>query len=426
MTLFASEALLRESARLEYEAGASLVKSASDAVKSYSLSGRLYLSKSGWLLLSVPNNLIRGTFDALHEAGAEYPPPFKGSAAYQAHITVMRPEEVEQAGGPDAITERGHQFHYTTGPLREVEPSSWEGVSKVWYIEIGSPELEKLRKSYGLSAKPKNNEHEFHITVAIRKKSVLTTKPVSKAASADSHDYCPTCGKKFVMSCRCMNSGHRCEDGHSWHRCRVHKVTALGMGHGTADESGCSCNSEKTSAAALPLPPLLLRAAGKEAAEFLFGGTPDKPPESEEVKPPPAPGTPTTTEQPAEAVGEVEPADVSPNKLASVIDPHLQHLMTMSLMDDVLMAHLVRRRASMKTKQIPSQSSLPESFSTKIAAQSTVLDPKLAPDFSKSKPYDLNYEDRIVKQFNRLNHPLTAASAVVVPAAVGGLLGSIR
>lgn len=434
MTLFASEALLREYARLEYEAGESLVKSAGDAVKSYSLSGRLYLAKSGWLLLSVPNNLIRGTFDALHEAGAEYPPPFKGSAAYQAHITVMRPEEVEQAGGADAITERGHQFHYTTGPLREVEPANWDGVSKVWYIEIGSPELEKLRKSYGLSAKPKNNEHDFHITVAIRKKNILTTKPVSKAASDNAHDYCPTCGKKFVMSCRCRNAGHRCEDGHEWHRCRVHKVTALGMGHGTGDETGCTCNSEKTSAATLPLPPLLLRAAGKEAAEFLLGNTADKPVEgAEEVPSPtlPTPAVPAPIEEQAEPAAE--PVDVSPNKMASSLGaPHLHQLMAMSLMDDAMMVYLARRRAAMKSKQVPSQPSLPESISTKIAAQSTtpaapatVLDPKLAPDFSKSKPYDLNYEDRIVKQFNRLNHPLTAASAVIAPAAIGGLLGSM-
>jgi hypothetical protein len=41
---------------------------------SYSLRGRLYASSSGWLLLSVPNALARGAFDALNEPGVELPP----------------------------------------------------------------------------------------------------------------------------------------------------------------------------------------------------------------------------------------------------------------------------------------------------------------------------------------------------------------
>jgi len=40
-------------------------------------------------------------------------------------------------------------------------------MSRVWFLEVECKELEKLRKSYGLTNKL--NGHEFHITVAIRK-----------------------------------------------------------------------------------------------------------------------------------------------------------------------------------------------------------------------------------------------------------------
>jgi hypothetical protein len=92
------------------------------------LSGRLYLSKSGWLLLSVPNALVRGVFDAMTATGAELPTmsAFKGEAAdkdlLNAHITVMTGDEVAQIGA-DKINERGHHFHYALGQVREFPPT---------------------------------------------------------------------------------------------------------------------------------------------------------------------------------------------------------------------------------------------------------------------------------------------------------------
>lgn len=149
----------------------------------YALSGRLYLSSSGWLLLSVPNSLVRGAFDALNEQGVQIPEPHGELPYYKAHITVMHADEVTQIGGGEKITERGHNLSYSLGPIKEVTPDDWEGVSKVWYITVNSPELQALRKSYGLTPKPKDNNHEFHITFAIRKKHVLRDNSVSKAAS---------------------------------------------------------------------------------------------------------------------------------------------------------------------------------------------------------------------------------------------------
>lgn len=164
------------------EAHAHLIKVGGDASTAFSMSGELYLSKSGWLLLDVPNALVRGAFQAMHEPGAELPPQHNG--ILNAHCTVMRPEELERIGGADKVTERGKRFAYTLGPLKEVVPDGWADMAKCWFAEINSPELKTLRKSYGLSPLPKNNKHEFHITVAVKRKHVLKANDVSKAASS--------------------------------------------------------------------------------------------------------------------------------------------------------------------------------------------------------------------------------------------------
>jgi len=123
----------------------------------------------------------------------------------------MRPEEIEEIGGSDKIVERGRDFHFTLGPVRSTVPGGWPEMSKVWFIEVRSPELKKLRKSYGLTPLPHNNEYQFHITVAVRKKNVLGDNAVAKAASKGAADCnrqgtgiaasprrkCPSCGKPF-------------------------------------------------------------------------------------------------------------------------------------------------------------------------------------------------------------------------------------
>lgn len=151
---------------------------------SYALTGTLYASSTGWVLLSVPNALGRSAFDAITEPGIQL--PVSGtSGRYAAHISVIRPEELEAAGlTVDQITERGHRFPYTLGPLKTVAPANWAGISRVWFIEVVSPALEKLRKSYGLTALPKDNEFKFHITVAIRRKGVLQPNELSKAGTS--------------------------------------------------------------------------------------------------------------------------------------------------------------------------------------------------------------------------------------------------
>jgi hypothetical protein len=170
----------------EYAAGNALGwlhRGNKQAATNHLLSGRLYLSKNGWLFLSVPNALVRGVYDALTAPGAELPTSgvwnIEGDKAdlLNAHISVMTADEVNKIG-PDKINERGHMFGYSMGALKEIEQPA-NHLSRVWAIQVSSPALSALRKSYGLSALP-NGDHAFHITVAVRRKNVLRNNDVSR------------------------------------------------------------------------------------------------------------------------------------------------------------------------------------------------------------------------------------------------------
>jgi GNAT superfamily N-acetyltransferase len=162
-----------------------LLKAAQAPVAAPVLHGRLIVSKSGWALLTVPNALARGLFDAMNEPGIELPPGHEGGP-FAAHVSVMDADEVGKIGGPGKLTERGHPFTYQLGPIQSVEPKGWSEMSRAWFVKVISPELKALRKSYGLTPLP-NGDHEFHCTIAVRRKNVLGQGPVSKAA-ADKFD----------------------------------------------------------------------------------------------------------------------------------------------------------------------------------------------------------------------------------------------
>jgi hypothetical protein len=178
MSILATRDGLPRWAEAMFAHGQQFVKHAGDPTVAYNLAGVLQLSSTtGYLLLSVPNTLVRGVFSAMREPGIELPTGPAGD--FMAHITVMRPEEIEQIGGADKITERGKQYHYTLGRLMELEPET-PGIAKVWYIRVHSPELQALRQSYGLSSLPSRGQFDFHITTAVRRRGVLGKNETSK------------------------------------------------------------------------------------------------------------------------------------------------------------------------------------------------------------------------------------------------------
>lgn len=140
-----------------------------DSSITYSLKGRLTFSRTGWVILEVPNSIGNGFFQALNEHGIEQPIS-ETYGRYNAHVSIMRPEEVAAVGGPEMIKARGQTFGFNTGTVREIaNPGGWDDVSKVWILEIRSPELMTLRRSLGLG----DPKYPFHMTFAIRKKNAL-------------------------------------------------------------------------------------------------------------------------------------------------------------------------------------------------------------------------------------------------------------
>lgn len=150
--------------------------------RTHSMYGQLRMSRNGWLQLQVPNALGRGVFDTLQEPGIELPVS-QTTGQYNAHVSIMSPEEVEAIGGPDRINERGHSFAYSIGELYSVEPLGWKDVSKVWCLRVYSPELQALRRTYGLPPTQLAEDGEaipFHLTVGIRKRGVLGINATAK------------------------------------------------------------------------------------------------------------------------------------------------------------------------------------------------------------------------------------------------------
>jgi hypothetical protein len=162
-------------------------KIAGDFSLATNLAGRFHISKhndQNWGLLTVPNALVLGIHHAMDEPGIELPPD-SVSGKLNAHVTVMRPEEIEAIGGPDKLKhDRGKMFRYTTGRIVSMVPKGWKEMSKCWALRVISPALQTLRKSYGLTPKPNDNKFDFHITVAVRRKNVLGPNEVGKAAES--------------------------------------------------------------------------------------------------------------------------------------------------------------------------------------------------------------------------------------------------
>lgn len=154
-------------------------KSASDTEPSYAFSGQLYATDSGWIMLSVPNALVRGAFSAMTEPGLEL--PFNKEGKLNAHISVFRPEELEEVGGIEKVTERGKTFRYSVGRFVSTVPAGWSSMARVWFFTVHSPELQALRRSYGLSSLPNKGDFDFHVTVAVRRRGVLGRNTTKKS-----------------------------------------------------------------------------------------------------------------------------------------------------------------------------------------------------------------------------------------------------
>jgi hypothetical protein len=126
------------------------------------LSGQLKQTRDGFVYLDVPDSIIRAFQQMIPDEEIAHPSGM--SKKYVgAHISVMMKDESDGKN----IKEIGQHFQYKIKALQAVKPDGWDGVRTVFFIAVDAPELEDLRKKYGLSAKHKG--HDFHITVGLVK-----------------------------------------------------------------------------------------------------------------------------------------------------------------------------------------------------------------------------------------------------------------
>jgi len=138
----------------------------SEKLKDVELKGKLRQTPDGFVYLDLPEDIVDGLFAIIDKDGISKPPyNQKKYNSVGTHVSVIYGDEVED--NDLDIKEVGKEFNFSLGEFKSTNPEGWDGVKKVYFVQIYSEELEKLRAKYDLSKKL--NGHEFHITIAIEK-----------------------------------------------------------------------------------------------------------------------------------------------------------------------------------------------------------------------------------------------------------------
>lgn len=124
-----------------------------------------------WVLLDVHKGLCEAAYANLKAEGVSADPKFD-----HPHISVFRPNEVDQIKKKFGIQWRGavkegQMMQFRLEKMVSLMPAGWAEVSRVWFLEVKSPDLSKLREDLGFHYLPKHedSQHEmrFHITFAV-------------------------------------------------------------------------------------------------------------------------------------------------------------------------------------------------------------------------------------------------------------------
>lgn len=137
-------------------------------LKDVKLKGTLKKTKDNYVYLDLSNDVINGLISLIDCDGVEKPPyDLKSFNSVGAHISVIGTSEYKD-NDLESIKEVGQEFNFTFKNIKSTNPDGWDEMKKVYFVQVESLGLEKLRKKYGL---PKLIDgHEFHITIGVEKK----------------------------------------------------------------------------------------------------------------------------------------------------------------------------------------------------------------------------------------------------------------
>jgi len=135
-----------------------------EKLQNVSLTGKLQQADNGFVYLDLNDDLMKGLYSLIDEDGIQKPPYFqKKYNEVGTHVSIMYEDETKDLD----IKEVGEEFKFELGEFKTTNPKGWDEMNAVYFVQIYSEELEKLRKKYKLPKKL--NGHEFHVTIAVEK-----------------------------------------------------------------------------------------------------------------------------------------------------------------------------------------------------------------------------------------------------------------
>jgi DNA-directed RNA polymerase beta subunit len=127
--------------------------------------------QKAWAYVTVHSGLCSAAFDSLRSEGIDCKPHYDNP-----HISFIRKEEVEELKKKfgtkwRSAVKEGQPIRFALERIVHLIPKGWDDVDRVWFLEVDSPDLRKIRISLGLTELPmKDGQHlRFHVTFAIRK-----------------------------------------------------------------------------------------------------------------------------------------------------------------------------------------------------------------------------------------------------------------
>ena len=124
--------------------------------------GVLTEEKGGFIYLKVDDDYINQLYPRLNLTEYSKPEYFRRFDSPGAHISVFY---VKERHHNEKIKEMGQEYTFKITGVAFVPPKTREYL----VLTVESPDLEQLRKDYGLS--PLLQGHPFHITIAKKKRS---------------------------------------------------------------------------------------------------------------------------------------------------------------------------------------------------------------------------------------------------------------
>jgi len=160
------DTLIRERLKEHYEKHKGRKQLLKYASKSLSLKGTLKQNGNGFVYVDVSNHYISSLFPLIKEKQIQKPPFFQKEDPIGAHIGVILAKEAKEKNLFEFFEEKGKEISFEITGFYSVQPQTWNGVDKVWFLTVASKELELIREKYRLPTKM--GSHDFTIVLAIR------------------------------------------------------------------------------------------------------------------------------------------------------------------------------------------------------------------------------------------------------------------